>query len=61
MYDEHVHSIYNREEFCNSSYVQLEILWLPEGHVGAPTAGSVILASILVKLGLSRQVLGFGL
>jgi NADH-quinone oxidoreductase subunit M len=26
-------------------------LWLPEAHVEAPTAGSVILAGILLKLG----------
>ncbi len=26
-------------------------LWLPEAHVGAPTAGSVILAGVLLKLG----------
>ncbi len=25
--------------------------WLPEAHVQAPTAGSVILAAILLKLG----------
>jgi NADH:ubiquinone oxidoreductase subunit 4 (subunit M) len=27
-------------------------LWLPEAHVEAPTAGSVILAGILLKLGV---------
>ena len=27
-------------------------IWLPEAHVEAPTAGSVILAGILLKLGL---------
>ncbi len=26
-------------------------LWLPEAHVEAPTAGSVILAGVLLKLG----------
>jgi len=26
-------------------------IWLPEAHVEAPTAGSVILAGILLKLG----------
>jgi NADH:ubiquinone oxidoreductase subunit 4 (subunit M) len=26
-------------------------IWLPEAHVEAPTAGSVVLASILLKLG----------
>jgi NADH:ubiquinone oxidoreductase subunit 4 (subunit M) len=26
-------------------------VWLPEAHVEAPTAGSVILAGILLKLG----------
>ncbi len=26
--------------------------WLPDAHVQAPTAGSVILASVLLKLGL---------
>jgi len=26
-------------------------IWLPEAHVEAPTSGSVILASILLKLG----------
>lgn len=26
-------------------------IWLPEAHVEAPTAGSVILAAILLKLG----------
>lgn len=27
-------------------------IWLPEAHVEAPTAGSVLLAGILLKLGL---------
>jgi len=26
-------------------------IWLPEAHVEAPTVGSVILASLLLKLG----------
>ena len=26
-------------------------IWLPEAHVEAPTAGSVILAGVLLKLG----------
>ncbi len=26
-------------------------LWLPEAHVAAPTAGSVLLAGVLLKLG----------
>ena len=26
-------------------------IWLPEAHVEAPTAGSVVLAGILLKLG----------
>jgi NADH:ubiquinone oxidoreductase subunit 4 (subunit M) len=26
-------------------------IWLPEAHVEAPTAGSVLLAGILLKLG----------
>jgi len=26
-------------------------IWLPEAHVEAPTAGSVILAGIMLKLG----------
>ena len=27
-------------------------IWLPEAHVEAPTIGSVILASLLLKLGV---------
>ena len=35
-------------------------IWLPEAHVEAPTAGSVILAGILLKLG-SYEFLRFSL
>ena len=46
--------------FGKNSYNSLHI-WLPEAHVEAPTAGSVILAGILLKLGtyaVFRLILG---
>ena len=36
---------------CNKNPLFPFHVWLPEAHVEAPTAGSVLLAGILLKLG----------